>query len=101
MEYVRTLCVVCLFWTQWHNKVLTACYSQEMCETLLSRLSAALQRDPAAKILEEAFDVFLNVGPACTDEKDIQGSKVSPVVCTVFLELQVSKEKLAASKLKR
>ena len=77
VEYVQSLCVAHLLWTDRYT-VPAACQSEEMCEeALFSKFSAALQKHPNAKTLDDAFDLVLTMPPPSTAKKDISSSKVS------------------------
>ena len=61
-EYVRSLAVALMSWTDWHDSVPAAAYVEEACEAQLSRLSSALKRNPHATGVADVSDIYILLG---------------------------------------
>ena len=63
VEYVRTVCVALLLWTDWHDEVPAAWFCEETCEAALSRLSSLCHRHTQHVSTQEIHDLWMQVKP--------------------------------------
>ena len=68
-EYMKTIVVALLFWSQWHSSSLGCIHSKEVCEALLSWFSAHCRRNTACSSVQRSSDLFLTLPPIQPGEK--------------------------------
>ena len=72
IEYVRTIVVARLLWSQWFARLPGVAHSEEPCEALLSRVVHLMAQHPGNCTLQQVDDLFILTPVADQAPKDIQ-----------------------------
>ena len=72
-EYVKTIAVALLFWSQWHSSSLGCIHSEELGEALLSRFSGHCRRNSACTNVQQSSDLFLTLPLLQPGDKVLRG----------------------------
>ena len=70
IEYVRSIMVAWLLWSQWHEGLPPQAFSEEPCEALLSWVVHRLTCNTGAATFQRCFDEYLLVARASTEGRD-------------------------------
>ena len=72
VEYVRTIVVARLLWSQWFARLPGVAHSEEPCEALLSRVVHLMAQHPGNCTLQQVHDLFILTPVADQTPKDLQ-----------------------------
>ena len=72
VEYVRTIVVARLLWSQWFARLPGVAHSEEPCEALLSRVVHLMAQHPGNCTLQQVHDPFILTPVADQTPKDLQ-----------------------------
>ena len=61
VDYIRTINMAMLHWTEWHDASAGELHSEEICEAMLSRLSSAVRSHPNMHTLHDIQNLFLGL----------------------------------------
>jgi hypothetical protein len=75
-EYIKTLCMALMTWSDWHTQACGAMFSEEICEALLSRLVSNKKMRPNITSLEGVNDIFLITKPGRLAPYNITKSRI-------------------------
>jgi hypothetical protein len=89
-EYYRSLTLLMSMWTTWYGELPSCCYSEEICEAGLSRLSKMLGDHLQWQTVTDAMNLYLLLDPAVPGPRKTSGQKVGSNF------LAAMKERLAA-----
>ena len=72
VEYVRTIVVARLLWSQWFARLPGVAHSEELFEALLSRVVHLMAQHPGNCTLQQVHDLFILTPVAGQTTKDLQ-----------------------------
>ena len=72
VEYVRTIVVARLLWSQWFARLPGVAHREEPCEALLSRVVHLMAQHPGNCTLQQVHDLFILTPTAGQTPKDLQ-----------------------------
>jgi hypothetical protein len=77
MEYYRSVVLAMASWTDWYQELPACCFSEEVCEAGLSRLSRSLGDHSHRSTVEDAMNLYLLVDPARPGKRHVGGQAVT------------------------
>ena len=73
VEYIRTLSIALMSWTDWMGELPACCFNEESCEALLSRMAAVCRSHHTLSSFGNICDLFITLPPPSRQLKATRG----------------------------